>query len=153
MSTNRSKDRSSLCSFTFAAGRHCRTLECGAITLRGLCAPVSVPSVVNPFPRSRPSPISAKRFCLSGFHALTDFLRFQIGAKARLSDWHRTHLLPPNRTQSTLTTARLSRLFAVVAAVFRPAPRWPRASLPAIARAPVLSLASRASKIRPADCG
>ena len=105
MSTNRSKGRSSLCSFTFAAGRHCRTLECGAITLRALCAPVSVPSVVNPFPRSRPSPISAKRFCLSGFHALTDFLRLQIGAKARLSDWHRTHLLPPNRTQSTLTTA------------------------------------------------
>ena len=105
MSTHRSNDRSSLCSFTFAAGRHCRTLECGAITLRALCAPVSVPSVVNLFPRSRPSPISAKRFCLSGFHALTDFLRFQIGAKARLSDWHRTHLLPPNRTQSTLTTA------------------------------------------------
>jgi len=105
MSTNRSKGRSSLCSFTFAAGRHCRTLECGAITLRALCAPVFVPSVVNLFPRSRPSPISAKRFCLSGFHALTDFLRLQIGAKARLSDWHRTHLLPPNRTQSTLTTA------------------------------------------------
>jgi len=37
MSTNRSKGRSSLCSFTFAAGRHCRTLECGAITLRALC--------------------------------------------------------------------------------------------------------------------
>ncbi len=25
MSTNRSNDRSSLCSFTFADGRHCRT--------------------------------------------------------------------------------------------------------------------------------
>ena len=37
MSTHRSNDRSSLCSFTFAAGRHCRTLECGAITLRALC--------------------------------------------------------------------------------------------------------------------
>ncbi len=60
MSANRSKDRSSLCSFTFTDGRHCRTLECGAITLRALCAPVSVPSVVNLFPRSRPSPISAK---------------------------------------------------------------------------------------------
>ncbi len=31
MSTNRSKDRSSLCSFTFADGRHCRTLECGGL--------------------------------------------------------------------------------------------------------------------------
>jgi hypothetical protein len=31
MSTNRSKDRSSLCSFTFADGRQCRTLECGGL--------------------------------------------------------------------------------------------------------------------------
>src|SRR5229473_2126863 len=31
MSTNRSKDRSSLCSFTFVDGRHCRTLECGGL--------------------------------------------------------------------------------------------------------------------------
>ncbi len=31
MSTNRSKDRSSLCSFPFADGRHCRTLECGGL--------------------------------------------------------------------------------------------------------------------------
>ncbi len=62
MSTNRSNDRSPLSSFTFVDGRHCRTLECGAITLRALCAPVSVPSVVNLFPRSRPSPISAKTF-------------------------------------------------------------------------------------------
>ncbi len=76
MSTNRSKDRSSLCSFPFADGRHCRTLECGglpplsrlkprpstparkptAITLRALCAPVSVPFVVNLFPRSQALP-------------------------------------------------------------------------------------------------
>ena len=52
MSTNRSKDRSSLCSFSVADARHCRTLECGAITLRALCAPVSVPSMVNLFPLS-----------------------------------------------------------------------------------------------------
>jgi hypothetical protein len=31
MSTNRSNDRASLCSFTFADGRHCRTLECGGL--------------------------------------------------------------------------------------------------------------------------
>jgi len=51
-----------LCSFTLTDTRHRRSLECGAITLRALCAPVSVPSVVNLFPRSRPSPISAKTF-------------------------------------------------------------------------------------------
>src|SRR5713101_7562719 len=31
MSTNRSKDRSSLCSFTFVDGRYCRTLDCGGL--------------------------------------------------------------------------------------------------------------------------
>ncbi len=29
--SNRSKDRSSLCSFTFVDGRHCRTLDCGGL--------------------------------------------------------------------------------------------------------------------------
>src|SRR5712691_7213488 len=31
MSTNRSKDRPSLCSFMFVDGRHCRTLDCGGL--------------------------------------------------------------------------------------------------------------------------
>ena len=31
MSTHRSNDRSSLCSFTFADARHCLTLECGGL--------------------------------------------------------------------------------------------------------------------------
>jgi hypothetical protein len=31
MSTNRSNDRASLCSFTFADGRQCRALECGGL--------------------------------------------------------------------------------------------------------------------------
>ena len=53
MPTHRSNDSPSLRSFTFADGRQRRTLQCGAITLRALCAPVSVPSVVNPFPRFR----------------------------------------------------------------------------------------------------
>jgi hypothetical protein len=60
MSANRSKDRSFVCSFTLAGGRHCRTSECDAITLRVLCAPVSVASMVNLFPRSRLS-LSANR--------------------------------------------------------------------------------------------
>jgi hypothetical protein len=73
MSTTRSNDRASLCSFTLADGRHCRTLDCGGLaaafeakapaiharkesastTLCALCALLSVPSVVNPFPRSQ----------------------------------------------------------------------------------------------------
>ncbi len=38
MSTNRSKDRSSLCSFTFVDGRHCRTSECGGLVYLASCS-------------------------------------------------------------------------------------------------------------------
>src|SRR6266851_1410166 len=74
MSTNRSNDRSSLCSFMFVATAATAVLWSAAVlpplsrlklrpstparkptstTLCALCALLSVPSVVNPFPRSQ----------------------------------------------------------------------------------------------------
>jgi hypothetical protein len=52
MSTNRSKERSSLCSFTFADGRHCRTLECGGLAAAFEAEALAIPTSARSTPAS-----------------------------------------------------------------------------------------------------
>jgi len=47
MSTNRSKDRSSVCSFTFADGRHCRIPPAPHVIPGAARDPVSDPRVIT----------------------------------------------------------------------------------------------------------
>src|SRR6266852_8767033 len=90
MSTNRSKDRSSLCSFPFADGRHCRTLECGGLAAAFEAKAPAIHARKEAHRNNALCSLCSALCALCGksfssiTRALSDFPRLQIAAKASL---------------------------------------------------------------------